>query len=101
MVDRYAFYSGSLIKVAGTGHIEGVFVAGADYAALEKRIKVLEDALRGLLSKFPNEKTDYSGVGWCAGCGALHWCSGNPGKPEPCKPHCVLQAAIKAMEVKP
>jgi hypothetical protein len=64
---------------------------------LLKRVKALEAALKGLLSRFPKEETDYSGVGRCAGCGALHWCAGNPGMPEPCKPNCVLQAAKKVM----
>ena len=64
----------------------------------EERELVLVEALEELLSKFPKEKTDYSGVGWCAGCGALHWCTGNPGPREPCKPDCVLQKAISALE---
>ena len=66
-------------------------------AELEERHRVLVEALEELLSKFPKEKTDYSGVGWCSGCGALHWCTGNPGPREPCKPDCVLQKARAAI----
>lgn len=35
MVEKYALYSGALIKIAGSGHIEGAYVSAKDYHKLE------------------------------------------------------------------
>ena len=53
----------------------------------------LHDLIKRLIAKLPNEKYDYSGVKWCAGCGAIKWVSGDDSPPDPCKPDCVLQEA--------
>lgn len=42
MVDKYAVFSGALIKIAGEGHIEGAFVSAADYETLRARNAELE-----------------------------------------------------------
>ena len=42
MVDKYAVFSGALIKIAGEGHIEGAFVSAADYETLRARNAALE-----------------------------------------------------------
>jgi hypothetical protein len=59
----------------------------------------LRDLLHRLLSKLPSERHD-SSAGWCAGCGAVHWCGDGRGK-DPCKPDCVLQEALKAAKKLP
>ena len=62
----------------------------------------LVDALKNVLAKLPNERTDYSGVGYCAGCGAVLWVSGDDSPRDPCRPGCVLVAARAALAtVKP
>ena len=61
---------------------------------LEERIEHLKSVISRLIIRLPNQRTDYSGVGWCAGCGALQYCSGHSlDGPEPCTPDCVLQEA--------
>ena len=59
----------------------------------------LRDLLKRLLARLPDQRTDYSGVGWCAGCGVVLWVSGDTsGKGrDPCKPDCVLQEARAAL----
>ena len=59
------------------------------YNTEEELLNIIEE----LINTLPNERTDYSGVGWCSGCNALLWCSGNPGPRDPCKPNCILQKA--------
>ena len=62
---------------------------------LAKEVERLRDLVKRLVAKLPKERKDYSGVGWCAGCGAILWVSGSPGEPrDSCKPDCVLQEAL-------
>lgn len=49
--------------------------------------------IKRLVEKLPNVRRDYSGVGWCAGCGAVIYVSGDPSPRDPCKPDCVLAEA--------
>jgi len=65
-----------------------------DVMRLKAHARELREALHGAIAKLPNERTTYCGTGRCAGCGALHWCSGNPGPKEPCKDDCVLKTAV-------
>lgn len=67
------------------GHNPGC-LWGSDEAEIER----LRDTLRRLLAALPHETHD-STVGWCAGCGAVHWCGDHKGF-DPCKPDCVLQS---------
>ena len=50
MVDKYALYSGALIKIAGKGHIKGAYVSAADYEALEAKLAALVTAAEDLVS---------------------------------------------------
>lgn len=62
---------------------------------LKNRIVALEHALKDLLSVTPVTKNDYSGVGYCFGCGVVKWYSGqDSNSPAPCKENCPLQNAI-------
>ena len=70
----------------------------ATIAADRARIAESKDLLRRLLSKLSHERRDYSGVGWCAGCGAVLYCSGDDQPRDPCKSNCVLQEALRAAE---
>ena len=54
--------------------------------------------LQRLLSKLPHSKHDYSGVGWCAGCGAVLYVSGDGKGRDPCKPDCILQEAEQVLK---
>ena len=48
------------------------------------------DLIERLVNRLPNERRDYSGVYWCAGCGvALH---------NSCRIDCVLQEANKIIK---
>ncbi len=49
--------------------------------------------IKTLVDKLPNERRDYSGVEWCASCGAVLWVIGDPSPPNPCRPNCILQEA--------
>ena len=66
-------------------------------AALRARVARLEDAGKNILSKIPKTKNDYSGVGYCFGCGVVKWASGQGNYSEECKPDCVLQAFRRAL----
>ena len=57
------------------------------------------DIINRLLERLPNERHDYSGVGWCAGCGAVLYCAGSGDySRDPCRPGCILQEAKKWLE---
>lgn len=60
----------------------------------------LIDLLRRLIKALPNKKTDYSGVGWCAGCGAVLYAGDGSGA-DPCKSDCVLQEALSVVNNAP
>jgi hypothetical protein len=47
VIDKYALYSGSLIKIAGEGHIKGAYVSAKDYHELESRVRELEAEKEG------------------------------------------------------
>jgi len=66
------------------------FKLEADYAALLDRVERLEGAGKNILRKIPKTKNDYSGVGYCFGCGVVKWASGQGNYSEECKPDCVL-----------
>ena len=72
--------------------------SGGMSEAAQERITYLTDLVRRLLDKLPKERTDYSGVGWCAGCGATLYCRGTKGPRDPCKEDCVLQEAFRVVE---
>jgi len=70
---------------------------GGQLTMAETRNEELKEVLQNLFTKLPHEKHDYSGVGWCAGCGAVLYCSGDGKGRDPCKPDCVLVAAKKVL----
>lgn len=76
-------------------------MSDSDLAKLKTENTRLREALEGVLAKLPLERTDYNGVGWCAGCGAVLWVSGHVAPRDPCKADCVLVAARAALECKP
>lgn len=53
--------------------------------------------VQALYDKLPKERHDYSGVGWCAGCGAVLYCGDGKGRDE-CKPDCVLALTRALLE---
>lgn len=69
-------------------------------SALRARVARLEEAGKNILRKIPNTKNDYSGVGYCFGCGVVKWVSGGNGYKEECKPDCAMQAFRRALEEK-
>ena len=61
----------------------------------------LVNLIKRLVETLPNKRTDYSGVGWCAVCGAVLYVSGQGGPRDPCKPDCVLQEALGVINAPP
>ena len=61
----------------------------------------LVNLIKRLVETLPNKRTDYSGVGWCAGCGAVLYVSGDSSPRDPCKSDCVLNEALKVVKNAP
>lgn len=73
--------------------IEVTHDLSANNGVLKNRIEYLTDLIKRIISTLPNQKNDYSGVGWCAGCGAVLYVSGDQTPSDPCLENCVLQEA--------
>lgn len=68
--------------------------------ALRARVARLEEAGKNIMRKIPKTKNDYSGVGYCFGCGVVKWASGQGEYSEECEPDCALQDFRRALEEK-
>lgn len=72
--------------------LETLVETAAENVQHQQQVAELREVLKRALKKLPHERHDYSGVGNCAGCGALLYCGDGKGR-EPCKPDCVLREA--------